>query len=73
MKGKSMKCTDAAREMPENKGRLQALIKRSAAEAVWTRRMIGRESRSELSEVMNTVIKTVNYIKIRPLRSTHFA
>jgi hypothetical protein len=58
---------------------LQALIKRPAAEGVWIYCMIHRELLAtkelypELSEVMGTMIKTVNYIKSRPLESTIFA
>jgi hypothetical protein len=38
-------CKDAACVMAVNKGGLQALIKRSAPEAMWTYCMIHRESR----------------------------
>jgi hypothetical protein len=54
-------------------------IKRSAPEAMWKHCMIHRESLTteelcrEVSEVMGTVIKTVNYTKTRPLRSIFFA
>jgi hypothetical protein len=50
--------------MAGNKEELQSLMKRSATEAMWTHCMIYRESlatkesRPELSEVMDTVIKT---------------
>jgi hypothetical protein len=53
----------------------KVLIKLSAQEAMWTHSMIHRESLagkelcSEVSEVMDTVTRTVNYIKIRPLKS----
>jgi hypothetical protein len=65
--------------MAGNKERLQALIKRSAPEAVWTHCVVHRESLAakelcpELSEVMDTVIRTVNYMKTRPLKSRIFA
>jgi hypothetical protein len=66
---------DAAGVFAGNKG-LQALIKRSAAAAaVWTHCATHRESLdtkalcSELSELMDTVIKTVNYIQARSLKS----
>jgi hypothetical protein len=54
-------CTAAACVMAGNTGGLQALIKRSAPEAMWTYCMIHRESPPmnelcpELSEVMDTV------------------
>jgi hypothetical protein len=65
--------------MAGNKAGLRALIKRSALEAMWTQCRTHRESLAtkelcpELSEVMDLVIKTVNYIKIRPLESEFFA
>jgi hypothetical protein len=55
--------------MVGNKGGLQALIKRLAPEAMWTHCMIHRESPAmkelcpESSEVMDTAIRSVNYIK----------
>jgi Fe-S-cluster-containing hydrogenase component 2 len=61
-------CTDAACVMAGNKGGLLALIKRLAPEAMWTHCMIHCESPAmkelcpELSEVMDTVIRSVNYI-----------
>jgi hypothetical protein len=70
---------DAACVMAGNKGGLQILIKRSAAEAMWTHCTIHRESLAtkelfpELSEVKDTVIKSVNYIKIHLLKSRLFA
>jgi hypothetical protein len=71
-------CMDAAHIMAANKG-LQAVIKRSAPEAMWTHCMIHCDSLAlkelcpKLSEVMNTMIKTVNYIKTLPLKSRLFA
>jgi hypothetical protein len=59
--------------MAGNKEGLQALIKRSASEAMWTHSMVHRESLAmkelcpELSEVMDTVTKTLNCMKMRPL------
>lgn len=67
-------CTAAAAVIAGNKG-LQALITYSASEALWTHCMMHLESLAmkglcpELSEVMVTVIKTVNYIKICPLKN----
>jgi hypothetical protein len=64
--------------MAGNKG-LQAVIKRSAPEAMWTHCVIHREALvaeelcPELSEVIDRAIRTVNYIKIRPLKSRLFA
>jgi hypothetical protein len=58
-------CMDAVCVMAGNKGGLQALIKRSAPEAMWTHCMIHRKSLAmkelcpELSEVMDTVIRSV--------------
>jgi hypothetical protein len=66
-------CTAAARVMAGNKEGLQALLMRSAPEATWTDRMVQRESLAtkelcpEVSEVTDTVIKTVSYIKTCPL------
>jgi hypothetical protein len=70
---------DAARVMEGNKEVLQTLIKRSALEVMWTHCMVHRESLAtkelcpDLSEVIDTVIGTVNYIKTRPLKSGLFA
>jgi hypothetical protein len=64
--------------MAANKG-LQAIIKWSAPEAMWTHCMIHplslatKKLCTELSEVMDTVIKTVKYINNRPLESRVFA
>jgi hypothetical protein len=72
-------CTDAARVMAGNTQGLRALIKQSASEAVWTHCMIHRESLTtkvlcpELNEVLNVVIKSVQYIKNQPLKSRRFA
>jgi hypothetical protein len=72
-------CTDAARVMAGNTQGLRALIKQSTPQAVWTHRMIHRESLAtkelcpELNEVLNVVIKSVNYIKTRLLKSRLFA
>jgi hypothetical protein len=68
-------CTDRARVMAGNTQGLRALIKQPAPEAVWTHRMIHRESLAtkelcpELNELLNVVFKSVNYIKTRPLKS----
>jgi hypothetical protein len=65
--------------MAGNTQGLRALIKQSATEAVWTHCMIHRESLAmkelcpELNEVWNVVIKSVHYIKTRPLKSRLFA
>jgi hypothetical protein len=65
--------------MAGNTQGLHTLIKQSAPEAVWTHCMIHRESLAtkelcpELNEVLNVVIKSVNYIKTRPLKSRLFA
>jgi hypothetical protein len=71
--------TDAACIMAGNKGGLQALIKRSAPKAMWTHCMIHHESPAmkelcpELSEVMDTVIRSVNYMNTCPLKNRLFA
>jgi hypothetical protein len=55
--------------MAGNTQGLHVLIKQSAPEAVWTHCMMHRESLAmkelcpELKEVLNVVIKSVNYIK----------
>jgi hypothetical protein len=65
--------------MAGNTQGLCVLIKQSTPEAMWTHYMIHRESsstkelRPELKEVLNVVIKSVNYIKTRPLKSRLFA
>jgi hypothetical protein len=65
--------------MGGNKEGLQALIKLSALEAMWTHCMIHSESMAteefcpDLSEMMDSVFKTVNYIKTRQLKSRRFA
>jgi hypothetical protein len=70
--------TAAVRIMARNGG-LQAVIKRSAPEAMWAHCTIDHESLAmkelcaELNEVMDTVIKTVNYMKTRPLKTRLFA
>jgi hypothetical protein len=69
---------DAACIMAENKEGSQTLMKRWAPETVWTPCMIHHESLArkelcpELTQVMDTVMKTVNYIKTQPLNSRHF-
>jgi hypothetical protein len=65
--------TDAACVMAGNKG-LQALIKLSAPEAMWTHESPAvKELCPELSEVMDTVSRFVKYIKTCPLKSRLFA
>jgi hypothetical protein len=65
--------------MAGNTQGLRALIKQSTPKAVWTHCMIYRELLAtkdlcpELNEVLNVVIKSVNYIKTRPLKSRFFA
>jgi hypothetical protein len=65
--------------MAGNTQGLRTLIKQSAPEALWTHCIIHRESLAteelcpELNEVMNVVIKSVHYIKTRPLESRLFA
>jgi hypothetical protein len=71
--------TDAAPEMAGNKEGLQAIVKPLAPESMWTYFVIHRESldtkelRPELSEVMDTVIKNLNYIRTRPSKNRIFA
>jgi hypothetical protein len=68
-------CTDAACVMAGNKRGLKALIKRSAPEAMWIHceAPAMKELFPELSEVMDTVIRSVNYIKTCPLKNRIFA
>lgn len=65
--------------MGNKEERLQALIKRSGPEAMWTYNMTLPDSLAtkelcpELGEVMATVIRTVNYIKTCASESKLFA
>lgn len=71
-------CMDGARAMSGQYGGLQALIKTKAPSVKWTHCVIHREALAaknitpELSVVMNSIIKVVNYIKTRPVKSRFF-
>jgi hypothetical protein len=68
---------DAACVMAGNEEGPQVLIKRSVPEAMWTHSathcesLAAKELRPELSEMMDTVVKSVNYsyIMSRPLKN----
>ena len=72
-------CTDGARSMSGRHFGLQALVREKAPKAVWTHCMIHRQALAssslpeELSTVLNTVIRSVNYIKNSPLKARLFA
>lgn len=71
-------CTDGARAMSGQYGGLQALIKTKAPNVKWTHCVIHREALAaknitpELGVVMDSIIKVVNYIKTRPVKSRLF-
>mgnify|MGYP002775206681 CR=1 FL=1 len=71
-------CTDGARSMSGKYGGLQALIRKKAPNAMWTHCIIHREAlaskamSSELNQVLECVISSVNYIKTRPLKAILF-
>jgi hypothetical protein len=64
--------------MAGNKEGLQALIKRPAPEAMWTHCVTHSESLAtkelcpEPSELMDAVVKPLNYIKSPPLKNHTF-
>ncbi|XP_072389551.1 protein FAM200A-like [Diabrotica undecimpunctata] len=71
-------CTDGTRAMSGQYGGLQALIKTKAPSVKWTHCVIHREALAaknvtpELSVAMDSIIKVVNYIKTRPVKSRIF-
>jgi hypothetical protein len=70
-------CTDAARVVVGNK-RLKVLIKRPASDlcghcGTHRESLVTKELCPELSEAMDTLIRTANCIKARPLKSRLFA
>lgn len=71
-------CTDGARAMSGQYGGLQALIKTKAKKVKWTHCVIHREALAaknitpELSNVLDCIIKVVNYIKTRPVKARLF-
>ncbi|XP_075070632.1 protein FAM200A-like isoform X2 [Mixophyes fleayi] len=68
-------CTDGGRSMSGCYGRLQALIRSKAPDALWTHCIIHREALASeqlsppLNAVMESVLKVVNFIKTRPQKA----
>ncbi|XP_072389908.1 SCAN domain-containing protein 3-like [Diabrotica undecimpunctata] len=71
-------CTHGARAMSGQYGGLLALIQTKAPSVKWTHYDINRETLAaknvtpKLSVVMDSIIKVVNYIKTRPVKSRLF-
>ena len=71
-------CTDGARAMSGRFGGLRALVQGVAVNAKWTHCLIHREALAsqklsgDLNEVLEVVVKTVNFIKTRPLKARLF-
>lgn len=71
-------CTDGARAMSGRFGGLRALIQNVAVNAIWTHCLIHREALAsqqlsgDLNGVLEVVVKTVNFIKARPLKARLF-
>ena len=71
-------CTDGARAMSGRFGELQTLVQGVAVNAKWTHCLIHREALASqqlsdhLSGVLEVVVKTVNFIKARPLKARLF-
>ncbi|GFW10674.1 zinc finger MYM-type protein 6 [Trichonephila clavipes] len=72
-------CTDGARTMSGRFKSIQALVKQKSPLCIWTHCMIHRESLASkeispgLNIVLMTVVTVVNYIKMRPLKSSIFS
>lgn len=72
-------CTDGARSMAGLKSGLIALVKQVAPNVLWTHCMLHRESLAakqlsgEFSDVMDSVVKAVNFIKRSALQTRLFA
>ena len=66
-------CTDGAKTMSGNHQGLQALIKREAPEVIWTHCIIHREALASKELSVELVIKSVNYIKTRPVKARFFS
>ena len=71
-------CTDGARDMSGHFGGLQTLVEGVAINAKWTHCLIQCEAlalqqlSSDLNGVLKVVVKTVNFIKARPLKAWLF-
>ena len=71
-------CTDGARAISGCFGGLQTLVQGVAVNAKWTHCLIHREAlasqqlRDHLNGVFEVVVKTVNFIKARPLKARLF-
>ena len=71
-------CTDGARAMSGRFGGLRALVQGAAVNAKWTHCLIHREALAsqqlsgDLNGVLEVVVKTVNFIKARPLKARLF-
>jgi hypothetical protein len=71
-------CTDGARSMSGRYGGLQAPIRNQAPDTLWTHYVIHREALTSqfpsplLNEVVETVIKIVNFSKTRPMKARFF-
>ena len=71
-------CTDGAAAMEGKHAGLRTLIKTKAPNAEWTHCFIHREAlvskelSADLNEVINSIVKAVNYIKTRPMTASFF-
>ena len=72
-------CTDGAAAMERKQTRLRTLIKNKAPHAEWTHCFIHREAlvsnelSEDLHEVLNNIVKAVNFIKTRPMKARFFS
>ena len=72
-------CTDGARSMSGKYNGLQSLIRECAPLAKWTHCMLHREAlasqcfRIELNEVVEEIVKVINYVKTSAVRSRIFS
>lgn len=71
-------CTDGGRSMSGYYGGLRALVRSKAPDARWTHCIIHREALASkhlslpLSEVLDCVMKVVNFVKTRPMKARFF-
>ena len=71
-------CTDGAAAMEGKQTGLRTLIKNKAPHAEWTHCFIHREAlvskelSEDLHEVLNNIMKAVNFIKTRPMKARFF-
>ena len=71
-------CTDGTRAMSNLFGGLRTLVQGVAVNAKWTHCLIQREALAsqqlsgDLNGVLKAVVKTVNFIKARPLKARLF-